>query len=96
MEDPASAIFLWQGNTKTGKRGIKNRTWMTEGCQSNNFVPVAILLEIYTEKPSGLCSQQACHGLEELAPVNPGSTADDSKTSSSRQANSPLVEVRSI
>lgn len=81
MEDSASATFLWQGKRKTGKRGIKNRTCMTEGCQSKSFAPVAILLEICTEEPSGLCSQQAGHGLEELAGAAPGSTADDRENS---------------
>lgn len=81
MEDSASATILWQGKAKTGKRRIKNRTWMTEGCQSKSFVPIAILLEICTEEPSGLCSQQAGHGIEELATADPGSTADDSKNS---------------
>lgn len=81
MEDSASAIFLWQWKRKTGKTGIKNRTWMTEGCQDKSFAPVAILLEICIEKPSGLCSQQAGHGLQELAEAVPGSTADDSENS---------------
>ena len=81
MEDSASATLPWQGKRKTGKRGIKNRTWMTEGCQSKSFAPVAILPEICTEEPSGLCSQQAGHGLEELARADPGSTADDSENS---------------
>lgn len=81
MEDSTSATFPWQGKRKTGKRGIKNRTWMAEGCQSKSFTPIAILLEICTEEPSGLCSQQAGHSLEELARKDSGSTADDSKNS---------------
>lgn len=53
---------------------------MTEGCQGKSFVPVAILLEICTEKPSSLYFQQAGHSLQELARADTGSTADDSKT----------------
>lgn len=96
MEDSASATFLWQGKRKTGKRGIKNRTWMAEGCQSKSFAPVAILLGICSEEPSGPCSQQAGHGLEELARTALAGQLMTEKTWSSRRANSPLVEVRNI
>lgn len=54
---------------------------MAEGCQSKSFEPVAILLEICSEEPSSACSQQAGHGLEELARADSGSAADDSENS---------------
>lgn len=96
MEDSASATFPWQGKRKTGKRGIKNRTWMAEGCQSKGLTPVAILLEICSEESSSPCSQQAGHGLEELARAALAAELMTETTWSSRRANSPLVEVRNI
>lgn len=95
MEDSASATFLWQGKRKTGKRGIKNRTWMAEGCQSKSFAPVAILLEICSEEPSSLLPA-SWPWLRKLARAALAAQLMTEKTWSSRRANSPLVEVRNI